>query len=314
MATDERNFRSSYYEKVGFRSVEEKKSLEILLKDNKSLDKVKLQQFCLRFTVPGIYRNLVWKVLLNVVPIHVDSHKFVMQQREQEYNDLVHSLQFMRIVGEQTPKPQLFLLMWLLETGRLKYDWNTQIDNHLHQSLCLISQTLLNVFDNDVDIYWISKGFFQFVDKFYNDVPKLIEYTRNLLEKEDQELFNHLLNIGALNAIPLQNWLCSCFAGVISETSLGKIWDKLTGGSCKILVFVAVVILITLRRHLLKCLITENILKCLNSIAEEMAEVIVNKAIEMWQQYGSLLTPGTGPDSLKAHLPVSRSKPVQSVV
>jgi hypothetical protein len=29
MATDERNFRSYYYEKVGFRGVEEKKTLEI---------------------------------------------------------------------------------------------------------------------------------------------------------------------------------------------------------------------------------------------------------------------------------------------
>lgn len=35
MAEDpQRNFRSAYYEKVGFRGVEEKKSLEILLKDN----------------------------------------------------------------------------------------------------------------------------------------------------------------------------------------------------------------------------------------------------------------------------------------
>ncbi len=35
MAEDpQRNFRSAYYEKVGFRGVEEKKSLEILMKDN----------------------------------------------------------------------------------------------------------------------------------------------------------------------------------------------------------------------------------------------------------------------------------------
>lgn len=61
--TDERNFRSSYYEKVGCRGVEEKKSLEILMKE-KPWDKVKLKQFCLRFTVPAAYRNLVWKVLL----------------------------------------------------------------------------------------------------------------------------------------------------------------------------------------------------------------------------------------------------------
>lgn len=70
MSTDERNFRSSYYEKVGFRSVEERKSLEILLKE-KPLDKIKLSQFCLRFSVPGIYRNLVWKVLLGKVLIKI---------------------------------------------------------------------------------------------------------------------------------------------------------------------------------------------------------------------------------------------------
>lgn len=144
-------------------------------------------------------------------------------------------------------------------------------------------------------------------------MPKLTEYTWNLLEKEDQILFNHLLDIGACNAIPLQSWLCSCFAGVISESSLGKIWDKVTGGSCKILVFVAVVILRTLRRNLLLCKMLDNVLNCLNNIPEETAEVIVNKAIEMWQQYGSLLTPGAGPDSLKAHLPVSRNKPAQGI-
>lgn len=63
MAADERNFRSTYYEKVGFRSVEEKRSLEILLKD-RPLDQGKLKQFGLRFTVPAVHRNFVWKLLL----------------------------------------------------------------------------------------------------------------------------------------------------------------------------------------------------------------------------------------------------------
>lgn len=63
MATDERNFRSAYYEKVGFKSVEERRSLEILLKE-KPLDLSKLRQFCLRFGVPTAHRNLVWKLLL----------------------------------------------------------------------------------------------------------------------------------------------------------------------------------------------------------------------------------------------------------
>lgn len=43
----QRNFRSVYYEKVGFRGVEEKKSLEILLKDDRlgEFYKLKLSGF-----------------------------------------------------------------------------------------------------------------------------------------------------------------------------------------------------------------------------------------------------------------------------
>lgn len=67
---DERNFRSLYYEKVGCKGVEEKKSLEILFKD-KTLDKNKIKQFCTRFTVPFGYRCFVWKFLLGMFIIFV---------------------------------------------------------------------------------------------------------------------------------------------------------------------------------------------------------------------------------------------------
>ena len=60
---EERNFRSYYYEKVGFRVVEEKKSLEILLKE-KPIDKMKLTHFALRFPVPNIHRNALYCILL----------------------------------------------------------------------------------------------------------------------------------------------------------------------------------------------------------------------------------------------------------
>lgn len=65
MTDKNRNFRSSYYDKVGFRGVEEKKSLEILINE-KPMDRAKLSKFCMRFTLPSIYRELVWKVLLGI--------------------------------------------------------------------------------------------------------------------------------------------------------------------------------------------------------------------------------------------------------
>lgn len=64
--SDERNFRTYYYDKFGIGGVEEKKSLEILLKE-KPISVEKLKQFCLRFAMPAMYRNYVWKLILGEI-------------------------------------------------------------------------------------------------------------------------------------------------------------------------------------------------------------------------------------------------------
>jgi len=38
----------------------------------------------------------------------------------------------------------------------------------------------------------------------------------------------------------LENWYTACFAGVICETNLVKVWDKVCGGAKKIVVFLFV--------------------------------------------------------------------------
>ena len=61
MAAEERNFRNQYYDKMGFRVVEEKKSLETMLSSD-TIDVKKMRTFCLRFCLPIVTRPLVWKV------------------------------------------------------------------------------------------------------------------------------------------------------------------------------------------------------------------------------------------------------------
>lgn len=72
---DTRNFRSIYYEKVGCRSVEEKKSLEILLKEN-PVNLPKLRQFLKLFAVPSLQRAIIYNVVLNVYPIYMESKEW----------------------------------------------------------------------------------------------------------------------------------------------------------------------------------------------------------------------------------------------
>lgn len=293
--TDERNFRSSYYEKVGFRSVEEKKSLEILLKEH-PLDKMKLKQFCLRFTVPVMYRNLIWKILLDVIPVYIESHEFIMKQRKAEFEDLQKALKVTRIMEDNT-KPYLMLLtMWLLRTRRAKIDMSTQLESSLYRAMSRMAETLWYIIDTDsgqdklVDIYWILCGILNQVQKFHAEIGRLQECTCTLLEREDPELYKHLAKIEALHNLPFDTWFYCCFAGTICNGSIPKIWDKITVGAYKILVFVAVIMLTTLRRVLLRTDSIDNVLDMISNITEEMSEVIVNKAIESWQQSGSTLT------------------------
>ncbi|XP_013141795.1 PREDICTED: TBC1 domain family member 7 [Papilio polytes] len=280
--TDERNFRSSYYEKVGCRGVEEKKSLEILMKE-KPWDKVKLKQFCLRFMVPASYRNLVWKVLLDIIPVYADSHQFVMEQRKQQYGDLLYAVDMLTLVDMAAPRTEILLAMWLLENEERKPPFFPETNFNSGDTFIPIASTLMELYDNEVDVYWLCKSLTEIVRNMQKDLPKLKEAFQSMLEKEDVELFNHLMEINAMDVLPLTKWFNSCFAGVLDVTSLPKIWDKVCGGAPKILSVVAVMLVITLRRNILKAQNGDEVLKCVSEIPEQCEEVVANKAIELWQ-------------------------------
>ncbi|XP_049880823.1 TBC1 domain family member 7 [Pectinophora gossypiella] len=284
--TDERNFRSSYYEKVGCRGVEEKKSLEILMKE-KPWDKVKLKQFCLRFTVPAAYRNLVWKVLLDILPVYPDSHQFVMEQRSGQYQDLLYAVKMLELIDEEAPLSQTLLQMWLLETEQLKPPVFPETNFNSADTFLPIAETLLELYADEVDVYWLCKSLTEVVRNMQRDLCKLKEAFLTMLEKEDADVYIHLSEVNALDVLPLTKWFNCCFAGVLDDTSLAKIWDKVCSGAPKILSFVAVMLVITLRRNILKANNAEEVLKCVSEIPEQCEEVVANKAIELWQYYGA---------------------------
>ena len=131
----ERNFRSHYYEKMGFRGVEEKKSLDILLRD-KPVDLCRIHNFCLRwhkllstygaklwlcrFPLPGIYRVQVWQLLLGVMPVHTNNTEFVWRQRQEQYRESERALTITRRISDNTNTIERITLVWLLERNSLK--------------------------------------------------------------------------------------------------------------------------------------------------------------------------------------------------
>ncbi|KAK5621712.1 TBC1 domain member 7 [Crenichthys baileyi] len=261
MADDpQRNFRSAYYEKVGFRGVEEKKSLEILLKDN-PLDLEKLSTFSQRFPLPSMYRIHVWKVLLGVLPPHSDSHSLVGGYRKEQYQDIVEGLEVMRYINPCTPFTHIYLCMFQLES----------------QVLPRCSETLPPNDENE-DFLAIARAMEEIVD----DPPKSLEH---YLSQEEPRLLNHLRSIGALPQLPYSLWFKRCFAGCLPESSLQRVWDKVISGSCKILVFVALEILLSYKIMLIGNTRPEGVVKFLCNIPQENTDAIVSKAIDLWQKY-----------------------------
>jgi TBC1 domain family member 7 len=126
---DARNFRSSYYEKVGCRSVEEKKSLEIMLKED-PVNLIKLKQFLKLFSVPSLQRCIIYNVVLGVYPIYMESKECVMEQKKEIYDDLQRALTCMGYIDEKTPKNRVFYAMWLLETRQLPTGMNIYVSQN----------------------------------------------------------------------------------------------------------------------------------------------------------------------------------------
>ncbi|XP_028300284.1 TBC1 domain family member 7 isoform X1 [Gouania willdenowi] len=286
MADDpQRNFRSAYYEKVGFRGVEEKKSLEILLKDN-PLDLEKISTFSQRFPLPSMYRIHVWKVLLGVLPPHSDSHTVVGGYRKQQYQDVLEALEVMRYIDSSTPSTHVYLRMDQLESQVLPRCSDTSPPDEENEAFLCISRSMEEIVDDPVDCYWLIKCFInQFHSKFGDSLPHLPKSLEHYLSQEEPRLLHHLRTSGALKQLPYSLWFSCCFAGCLPESSLQRVWDKVISGSCKILVFVALEILLSFKIILLGFSRPEGVVNFLRNIPQENTDAIVTKAIDLWHKY-----------------------------
>ncbi|XP_061391941.1 TBC1 domain family member 7 [Musca vetustissima] len=279
MTADERNFRSSYYEKVGCHSVEEKKSLNKLLQDN-IRNHVKLKQFCLSYTVPTTHRSLLWNIILGVMPLHKNSTEFIMDQRKAVYDDLLRAVTIMQYVNASTPKSKILLSMWQLENNRLLHSGPDDIAD---QVFAEIVKVLLQIFEDDVETYWLAKEFYACTLDIQQECPRLKELTQTLLKKEDIQLYNHLDNLDVFKSDQLlDRWYITCFAGVINESTLVRVWDKICGGSKKIVVFIFLEMAKALSDKAMKCKSSQEFKLLIEQVKDPDA-LIVNKAIKTWQ-------------------------------
>ncbi|XP_063957341.1 TBC1 domain family member 7-like isoform X2 [Lytechinus pictus] len=289
--TERRNFRSHYYEKVGFRGVEEKKSLEILLSED-PVDIDKLGTFCARFSVPAMFRPLVWKLILGILPPHPSIHDFVWQQRTEQFNDLHRGLKVMSSINEETPMSLCFLKMFLLEEGRLPLEDEKLPENDEHDLFVTIATASIEMNDeDDLESYWTAVCVFRLGRKMKDQIRIMPSTFKTILKKEDPELYNHLLIINSLEKLPYSSWFNALYAGVLPTDALKRVWDRVLGGASRVLIYVALTQLLTHRKTLMGIGTADLVSQYLHQMPLDNAEVLVNEAIEFWEKDGSHLRP-----------------------
>lgn len=282
----DRNFRIYFYNKFGVSAVEEKKHIESLLKEER-VDVEKLKFFLLRFPLPSVYRLDVWKVLLGVWPAERSLHEFAQDARRQTYTNLYDALKVMERVDDSTPLPEVYLKMHLINENLLPLE-----DKHLmiplqNRTFCAMSSAVISLTDDPVDQFWVTSQFHRYIQKYSDQLVLLPEKVVDYLKKEDIKLCEHLQQQNILSAIPLTEWFQSCFAGVLPVSSFERIWDKVIGGSCMILVYVAVSIFIIFQRPLLNMKSSKEASEYLEKISVDGGDALVNKALDLFQKHGS---------------------------
>ncbi|KAH3857775.1 TBC1 domain family member 7-like [Dreissena polymorpha] len=299
--SDDQNFRKNFYKKVGFRTFDEKHAIETLLKD-KPLDIDKLRLYCLRCPVSAKYRVYLWKVVLGVIPASQDSHEFVMKNRQEQYDLLKSSLEVMRRIHCDTPVVEVFLKMFLIEEGLLPFHDSGLCDQH--SCYMSIAQLVSQMAESNIEAYWITNKFYRMFSRSMKDVlPTLPEKVKTLLKKEDTDckLWNHLAKHELWQILPLKRWFSTCFAAVLPEIPFERVVDKVLGGSVMILVYVAVSLLITLKRPLLTMASREDMIQYLTQVPEDTGDILVNNAIDLWEKQGHHMTKSDSPG------PINRS-------
>jgi hypothetical protein len=272
LGKDDRNFRSHYYEKVGFRGVDERKTLELLWnEDPLSIDK--FCNFAQRCTIPSCDRIQVWKVILGVSPRFANNKERNWKWKVQPYEDNMRFMTSAGKIDEARPKAQNHTILWLVFNGRLNFDFKPQLSEFWPMNFSAISESMLSICDDHdasvIESFYLAKGLTDVLHKFPDDViNETIQCYHRMLANNSNtnKLYGHLEKIGLNEEIPLKSWICRGFAGVLNTSALEKIWDKVIGGSLKILVFVALALIESSKMALQGCQTSQEAIRCLVSV------------------------------------------------
>lgn len=155
------------------------------------------------------------------------------------------------------------------------------------------------------EIYWVARELYSLLESFLQDTRPLYDCLGKLLS-EESGLVSHLETCGGLKSLHyLQLWT-RAFAGVFQPSLLARLWDKLIAGTRVLLAYVLASALFRCRTEVMAAHTQDQILEVLTTMKEDRQEVVLNAALELWEDDGCPLQgAGTGQDVNTSHVNTS---------
>ena len=310
---DEKNFRSLFYKKVGLREVEEKRALEALLKEQ-PLDVERLTTFCWRSAVPAAHRHLVWKLLLQVVSRHAESHDYVRQQQRMTYEELWRAISALGLTGytditavtaasdglhechnhnyfqhprrirsgPDTPWPEDQLFMWLVSQGQLLHPPGELLRRPDSQQFLAIVRKTASLMDCPVDVFWVSSALWELLRNNQAAVAAAVAEAAGTVRREHHALHHHLVRIGVFSSGLLTDLCLSLFYDIFPESAMEKVLDKVVAGAFGLLGCLIGALLLHLQMPLITAGSITGVKSVLSNMRKEEAEMVVAAALEQW--------------------------------
>ncbi|TPX33508.1 hypothetical protein SmJEL517_g03661 [Synchytrium microbalum] len=319
-----RNFRKNYYRLVGVQTVEVKVSLESAFAGD-VLDLERLTKLCLWVRIPHLYRPLVWKVLLGVLPTSKDVWSYVEDQRSQQFQDLKRAAQFIYPPTHRNKKSlkdydnvdltaDLMVRMLLIQLNRLTPHRVVQYPSPKFQNLTAIASCFLDICDSvtEADAFWLFKFFVrrelsmvEFLDGSEENamhqktrITDSVTHLWKLLQEQDADLVERLEDLDVDLEVCCERWFANYFAEILPPESLERIWDILFGGRPAILNYVALCLILAVQRQIQAARGPRDVQTLFGNIGSQVNHnAVVSSAIDLWEKP---LIASMGDDARKA--------------
>ena len=175
-------------------------------------------------------------------------------------------------------------IIWLLFDGNLKFDYESQLKEFWPRNFSAISETMFKIYESqnrtnaDVEVFYLSQGLADLLKKFSSKeiITEAIQSFLNILSTNQgiANIYPHLDKIGfSQDTEPFRTWFCRGFAGVLNTPTIEKIWDKVIGGSLKILVFAAVALVESCKMALLTCQTSQEAIRYLTAVSYAASKI-----------------------------------------